>query len=99
MNEWENNVRQWATDRNIIGGTEPKDQMLKLLEELGELSTAMQKGHTQKFVDAIGDCAVVLCILAAQNGVSFDRCLNAAWDEIKHRRGRIVNGVFVKEAT
>lgn len=99
MTEWENNVRQWATDRNIIGGTEPKDQMLKLVEELGELSSAMQKKDLFLISDGIGDCAVVLCILAAQFGMSFTSCQNAAWDEIKHRRGRIINGVFVREAT
>jgi NTP pyrophosphatase (non-canonical NTP hydrolase) len=97
MSDFTNNVEQWAIDRNIIGGSEPRDQMLKLSEEFGELSRAIQKGNRADAQDAIGDCAVVLCILAAQLGMSFDDCLDAAWDEIKDRRGRLVDGVFVKE--
>jgi NTP pyrophosphatase (non-canonical NTP hydrolase) len=97
MNDFTQRVEQWAIARNIIGGSEPRDQMLKLTEEMGELSTAIQKGNLADAQDAIGDCAVVLCILAAQLGMSFDDCLDAAWDEIKDRRGRLVDGVFVKE--
>jgi hypothetical protein len=29
-------------------------------------------------------------------GVDFDYCCNEAWTEIKDRKGRMVNGVFVK---
>ena len=97
IESFENNVEQWARDRNIIGGTEPRDQMLKLIEEMGELSTGLQKGQDFYIADAIGDCCVVLCIIAAQRGLSFATCLESAWDEIKDRRGRVVNGVFVKE--
>jgi NTP pyrophosphatase (non-canonical NTP hydrolase) len=96
---FEANVVRWATDRNIIGGTQPKDQMLKLVEEFGELSTGLQKKNDFYIEDAIGDCAVVLCIIAAQCGMSFGKCLESAWDEIKDRRGQVVNGVFVKETT
>lgn len=96
---FEDNVVQWANDRNIIGGTKPKDQMLKLVEEFGELSSAMQKGKLLDIADAIGDCAVVLCIIAAQHGMRFEDCQRGAWDEIKDRKGQVVNGVFVKEVT
>lgn len=99
MSDWQELVEQWARDRKIIGRTEPRDQMLKLIEEFGELSTALQKNDRQKFIDAIGDCAVVLTIIAAQCGESFERCQWAAWDEIKDRKGFVRNGVFVKEAT
>ena len=98
VESFENNVEQWARDRNIIGGTEPRDQMLKLTEEMGELSTGLQKGQDFYIADAIGDCCVVLCIIAAQRGLSFATCLESAWDEIKDRRGKVVNGVFVKES-
>jgi len=96
---FEANVVRWATDRNIIGGTQPKDQMLKMVEEFGELSTGLQKKNDFYIEDAIGDCAVVLCIIAAQCGMSFGKCLESAWDEIKDRRGQVVNGVFVKEVS
>ena len=95
--DWEENVERWAVDRNIVGGTEPRDQMLKLAEEMGELSSGLQKKNQAEIADAIGDCAVVLCIIAAQCDMSFGRCMEAAWEQIKHRRGVVVNGVFVKE--
>jgi NTP pyrophosphatase (non-canonical NTP hydrolase) len=98
IEDFESNVVKWARDRNIIGGTEPRDQMLKLVEEMGELSNAIQKDDLPRFVDSIGDCCVVLCIIAAQYGVSFDECQKIAWDEIKDRKGQVVNGVFVKES-
>jgi len=74
-------------------------QVLKLVEEFGELSTGLQKKNDFYIEDAIGDCAVVLCIIAAQCGMSFGKCLESAWDEIKDRRGQVVNGVFVKEVS
>jgi hypothetical protein len=72
--------------------------MLKLVEEIGELATAIQKKDRLGQIDAIGDCAVVLCIIAAQLGLGFDDCQEAAWSEIKDRKGRLVDGVFVKQA-
>ena len=99
VEDFEQNVVGWAEDRNIIGGTEPRDQMLKLVEEIGELSRGLQKNHVCAIADAVGDCAVVLCIIAAQRGLSFEACLRIAWDEIKDRKGKVVNGVFVKEAS
>lgn len=38
-----------------------------------------------------------LVIIAAQLGLSFEGCVAAAYDEIKDRKGRMVNGVFIKE--
>jgi NTP pyrophosphatase (non-canonical NTP hydrolase) len=99
MTSWTERVTQWATDRNLIGGSEPRDQMLKLVEEMGELATAIQKKDRLGQIDAIGDCAVVLCIVAAQLGLGFDDCQEAAWSEIKDRKGRLIDGVFVKEVS
>ncbi|MDW0599295.1 MazG-like family protein [Mannheimia haemolytica] len=31
------NIEQWAEDRNLINGSTPQKQMLKLMEEFGEL--------------------------------------------------------------
>lgn len=40
---------------------------------------------------------VVLTILAAQNGLRFDDCAYAAYHKIKDRKGRMENGVFIKQ--
>lgn len=96
---WAYRVERWARDRNLINGSNPKDQMLKLVEELGELSNAIQKNNMDEAQDAIGDMSVVLCIMAAQLGLCYPECLEAAWEQIKDRKGRLEGGVFVKEVT
>ena len=90
-------VLLWAQDRNLIEGATPKDQMLKMVEELGETAAAIARGNQEKIKDGIGDCLVVLTILAAQNNLSVKECLRKAYDEIKDRKGRMVNGIFIKE--
>lgn len=97
-NERNERVVRWSAARNLIHGSDPKNQTIKLGEEYGELCAAVARGKTDEAVDAIGDMAVVLTILAAQLGTSIEACQDAAWEQIKDRRGRMVNGVFVKEA-
>ena len=96
---WADRVTQWAKDRNIIPGSTADRQFLKLVEEVGELSTALQKKDRKRIMDAIGDIAVTANNIAELSEMTFDECCEAAWDEIKDRTGKLVNGVFVKEAT
>lgn len=93
-----NKIRQWAQDRNLIEGSSPASQMLKLTEELGELASAINKNKKVDLVDSIGDVAVVLTIIAQMHGFKIEDCVNHAYIEIKDRKGRMVNGTFVKES-
>ena len=90
------NVVQWHHDRNLIDGSTDKDQTLKLLQELGELSDSVCKGKDIK--DDIGDMLVVMLNITTRNGVTLSECLARAWDDIKDRKGKMVDGIFVKEA-
>lgn len=158
-------IEQWAEDRNLILGSTPQKQFIKLMEEFGELCAGIARNDKEKIKDSIGDCFVVMVILAKQfnqndllddmgyiyehpnfNGdgklerslidiadsflsfffesenrelfkakisfgfcilglkeaadyfeLDFDECVKAAWDEIKDRKGRMIDGVFVKE--
>lgn len=92
-----NLIKKWADDRNLIFGASRHAQMLKLTEEVGELASAIAKGKDDLVVDSIGDCVVVLTILAEQSGTTIQRCIDSAYDEIKDRKGRMVDGVFVRE--
>lgn len=94
---WSKRIEQWANDRNLIEGSTPCHQLGKLIEEVSELVTAEANKDREEIEDAIGDCAVVLTIIAAMHGLCFDDCLEAAWDQIKDRKGRLVDGQFVKE--
>ena len=97
-NERNQRVVRWAAARNLIHGSDARAQTIKLGEEFGELCAAIARGKTDEAMDAIGDMTVVLTILAAQLGTTIEACQDAAWEQIKDRRGRMVNGVFVKEA-
>lgn len=92
-----NFIRQWAKDRNLIEGSNPRAQMLKLMEEMGELAQGVNRNDLAEIEDAIGDCCVVLTILAKQYNLSIEECVMSAYHEIKDRKGRMVNNVFVKE--
>ncbi|MEJ8546609.1 MazG-like family protein [Brevibacillus borstelensis] len=86
----------WATERGLIDA-DPNKQMLKLGEEFGELCQGMAKAKPDQVKDSIGDIYVVLTILALQLGLNVEDCVQSAYDEIKDRKGRMINGVFVKK--
>lgn len=90
------NIRQWAEDRNLIDGSKPVNQVSKLVEELGELATGVNKGKNDLIADGIGDAVVVLTILAKQCGMNIEDCIDLAWNEIKDRKGKMVNGIYIK---
>lgn len=90
-------IRQWAEDRNLIDGSDPKAQFVKLAEEMGELANAIAKDKAHEYFDAIGDMVVVLTIMSAQYNVSIENCIADAWNVIKDRKGRMVDGIFVKD--
>lgn len=86
----------WHHDRNLIEGSTDKDQFAKLIQEAGELSDNICKGRDVS--DDIGDMVVVLLNIAERNKLSLADCLSKAWDDIKDRKGRMVDGVFIKES-
>lgn len=88
-------IIQWHYDRNLITGSTDKDQVLKLLQELGELSDSVCKGNDVR--DDLGDMLVVMINIMERNGVSMVDCLEQAWGDIKDRKGKMVDGIFVKE--
>ena len=89
-------IKKWATDRNVTNG-DTKSQMVKLLEEVGELAEGINKNKKDLIVDSIGDVYVVLVILCMQLGLDINDCIKVAYEEIKDRKGKLVNGLFVKE--
>jgi len=95
MDELVKKVEQWHYDRNLIDGATDKDQVLKLLQELGELSDNVCKGNDIR--DDIGDMLVVMINILARNKLTLEECLNVAYNDIKDRKGKMVDGIFVKE--
>ena len=92
------NVVNWANDRNLIRGSTPQHQFVKLVEEFGELAAALARGNMEEFDDSVGDIMVVMEIMCAQlNRNPIDMHYRQAYEVIKNRRGRMVDGVFIKE--
>ncbi|MBP2015725.1 MazG nucleotide pyrophosphohydrolase domain-containing protein [Anaerococcus degeneri] len=90
-------IKNWIRDRNL-DTADPKGQMLKLVEETGELAEGLAKNRPDQVKDSIGDIYVVLTALSMQLGYSIEDCIEEAYEEIKDRKGRMVNGIFVKES-
>lgn len=95
MKDLEAKIEWWHIDRNLIKGSTDKDQVLKLMQEVGELSDSVCKDEC--FLDDIGDILVILINICMRNKVSLEDCLQAAWLDIKDRKGMMVDGVFIKD--
>ena len=90
-------IREWAEKRGLYNEGDPKTQTLKLMEEAGEICRAVLKKDEPEIIDGIGDCVVVLTNLAHLCGTSIEECIEAAYNEIKGRSGKMVNGTFKKD--
>lgn len=91
------NVSLWAEDKGILHKDNATKQMLKVVEEVGETCSALAKGREEDIKDGIGDSFVTLIILAEQLGMTPYECLESAWNEIKDRKGKTLNGIFIKD--
>lgn len=90
-------IKVWAIDRGL-DTADPYKQMLKVVEELGELAEGLAKGNMDMVEDSIGDEFVTLVILSMQLNLNFEECVEKAYVEIADRKGKMINGVFVKES-
>ena len=90
-------IIQWGYVRNIISPKNMPKQFMKVTEELGELAEGINKDNQGQIKDSLGDILVTLIILSKDLDVDLLDCLRGAYDVIKDRTGKTVNGVFVKE--
>ena len=91
----ENKVKQWIRDRNIHA-QDPLVQIAKLYEEVNELHQAMIKEDETEIIDALGDIQVVLTSISLQLDIELSKTLEVAYNVIKERKGKMINGTFVK---
>jgi NTP pyrophosphatase (non-canonical NTP hydrolase) len=90
-------IREWASERGLYTGGDPKTQALKLVEEVGEICRAILKDDHEETVDGIGDAVVVLTNLAELCGTDIEYCIDQAYNVISKRTGKMVNGTFKKD--
>lgn len=79
----------------------PLSAMYELQGMIGQLCKKgrIQLAPSDKTIeDDVGDINVVLINLLERNGFTMQQCLEVAWNDIKDRKGKMIDGVFVKES-
>jgi len=90
----EQKVISWGIDKGI---TDAKAQVKKLAEEYNELASAIRNNDFVESVDGIGDMLVVLTMISHIIGTDLKHCYRSAYETIKNRKGKTINGIFIKE--
>lgn len=107
MNELIKKVEAWGEERGIVDPSNADKQFMKFMEEVFEFKTMLDlelnyagDGDYLRFDSTkmeFGDVLVTLIILAKQLGLEWEECLSMAYEKIKDRNGKTIDGVFVKE--
>ena len=90
-------IRNWAAERGIYDNGSSGVQYLKFIEEAGELAEALLNKDKAEIKDAIGDIVVVLTSIAKFEDMLIEDCIDSAYAEISNRKGKMIDGTFVKE--
>ena len=101
-------IRDWAYDRKLYQNSTLEKHYIKLGEEFGELGAAILKNDKFKIIDSIGDMIIVLVNLSEIFGIEvlkkdailiggIEDFINQAYKEISNRKGKMINGTFVKD--
>jgi NTP pyrophosphatase (non-canonical NTP hydrolase) len=97
-NQLEALVIEWAENKGILTNGTPERQADKTLEEVEELREAISKNDRHETADALGDILVTIIIQAKMQNMSLIECLEGAYNVIAKRKGKMVNGQFLKDA-
>ena len=71
-------IVKWHYDRNLVHGSDNKNQTLKLVQEFGELGLNLL--NRNYIGDDVGDMVVVLINLMEREGFNFKRCIENSVD-------------------
>lgn len=91
-------VLEWADNKGLIKRENAYRQALKMVSEVGETCDALAGNDMEELVDGIGDVLVTVIILAKQMDLDPVECLESAYNVIKGRQGKTVDGIFIKES-
>ena len=93
----EQRVLTWAQEKGILEKATSQTQLLKMFEEMGEMSSSLLKNKRELLIDAVGDSLVCLIIFAKLENISLYEALESVLGVIEARQGEMVDGVFVKK--
>lgn len=96
-------VNEWAISHGLDEGN-PKIEWMKITEEVGEIRDVFLKPNDfvnpeWSLKDAIGDSIVTLIVLSLQLGYDVEECLTIAYNDIKDRKGVMIDDNFIKTKT
>lgn len=88
-------IISWAKDRKIDN---PILQYAKVNEEIGEIAHELTRNrrNSMELLDALGDSFVTLIILTNILGYDVNSVISSAYEVIKDRKGKTVDGSFIK---
>jgi len=89
-------IQDWAEQKGILNSGTPIKQALKTVEEVTELCNAIIDNDKEEIKDALGDILVTLIIQALMQNLELEDCLGSAYKVIKDRKGKMINGQFMK---
>lgn len=107
--ELQANIVDWADMHHLLRQENAEKQFMKFIEEAFEFKTEMDLKEIrwdtgQDYSDVfepmmleMGDIFVTLIILCEQLNMAPLKCLELAYKKIKDRKGKTVDGTFVKE--
>lgn len=105
--ELRENVEKWADDKDLLHSENADKQFMKFIEEVFEFKSEMDvyfdgaetlKSLNKEYMeDEMGDIFVTLIVLCNQLGIDCVECLEMAYEKISKRKGKTVNGLFIKE--
>lgn len=98
-------VEEWAEGKDLLHKENIEKQFMKFIEEVFEFKTELDLyqtfGYTYpnyiNMVTEMGDIFVTLIILCKQLDMVPVKCLELAYKKIKDKKGKTINGTFVKE--
>jgi NTP pyrophosphatase (non-canonical NTP hydrolase) len=71
--------------------------VIGLQSDVGLISQSIYKLRLDSFTDQLKETLISLHHLAKQHDLTLEECLQAAYDEIKDRKGQTINGTFIKQ--
>lgn len=103
-------IEEWAKDKDLLHAENADKQFMKFIEEVFEFKTeydifwheAERQGSiSREMINSLllemGDIFVTLIVLCRQIGIEPTKCLDMAYEKIKGRTGKTVNGIFIKQ--
>lgn len=97
LNTLEDLIVEWGTNKGILPNPDPRAQFSKTVEEVLELQEGIINKDIEEIKDAIGDIFVTLVMQTRAWGLDMEVCVDSAYRVISKRKGKMVDGVFVKD--